>query len=197
MALNVKQFFANNIIDTCSIWNLLSSKILYVASLESNCSFSCTAFVIYECLYKPRSNKCDVEEELIDRLKAERQKGLFTDYHNTIADLQDIVVLESRMKLSKGELSSIVFANRTNQAILTDDQQARRLAETILPRGKVQTIPKLFAWLVYTNKLGDSEKNDINRDLNYFNRPIEKYIDEAYLIALENRLADTKIKPGN
>src|SRR5690606_37031569 len=119
---------------TCSIWNVLSSVRLYAAAQEAKCSFCCTQFVIYECLFKQRSNDVPEERELMKRLRRETDQRKIVSYNIDIADLQTVEVLENRRRLSKGELSSIAFAQKTGQAFLTDDQKARKLAETVLPK---------------------------------------------------------------
>jgi predicted nucleic acid-binding protein len=189
MAVDPSKFFCLNIIDTCAIWNILSSKKLYQATLSANCLFSCTQYVFYESLLKPRSITSEKEIELQSRLKKEIEKNQFKNYHITIEDLQEVEILEKRKNLSKGELSSIVFARKTRQAFLTDDQGARKLAEQVMDRKKVQTTPHLLGWLFYSNYLIDSDKFDIIEEHNSFNRPLEKYFEEIYLKAFECKLA--------
>ena len=188
MAVDITQFRLNNIIDTCSIWNLLSSKVLYRATGLAGCSFCCTKFVIYECLNKPRKSSSPEEDELIERLKIEKNKGMFKEYHLSIEDLQDVDILEKRKNLSKGELSSIAFARRISQAFLTDDQGARMLASQFMDQDMVQTIPQLFGWLMYESYLNDSDKDEVINEHESFKRPLKKYFNEIYLKALEMRL---------
>ena len=94
------------------------------------------------------------------RLKEEQLKGDFKAYTLTVEDLQDISILESRKRLSKGELSSIVFAKKIGQAFLTDDQKARKLAEGLLDKS-VQTTPHLLGWLFFCGRLSDGDKKTI------------------------------------
>ena len=54
MAIDPSSFLVLNVADTCAVWNVLSSKNLYQASIASGCNFCCTAFVEYECLIRPR-----------------------------------------------------------------------------------------------------------------------------------------------
>ncbi len=188
MAVDVTRFYKNNIIDTCSIWNVLSSKILYRATLTAGCAFFCTQFVIYECLYKPRKINSPEEIELKNRLRKEKMRGYFKDYHISIEDLQDVDVLEKRKNLSKGELSSIAFARRMSQAFLTDDQGARTLANEFMNSDMVQTIPHLFGWLLYGSFLNDLDKDAIISEHESLNRPLKKYFNDIYLKALEMKL---------
>lgn len=66
MAVDPSCFNLLNVADTCSIWNILSSKLFYCATISAKCAFSCTQFVHYECLIKPRTNESEKEIELQD-----------------------------------------------------------------------------------------------------------------------------------
>jgi len=151
--------------------------------------FSCTRFVLYECLYKPRREQNGNETILLKRLKEQRIQGKLTDYHIAVEDLQEIEILQHRRNLSKGELSSIVLAKKTRQAFLTDDQSARILAQTILEPKMVQTTPHLFGWLFYRAFLLDSDKDQIIKEHCALARPLAKYFEEMYLKALELKLS--------
>ena len=118
----------------------------------------------------------------------ERDNNKFKDYHISIADLQDIDVLQKSKNLSKGELSSIVFAKKIGQGFLTDDQGARKLAERFMTKEKVQTTPQLFGWLYYEERLIDSDKVQIINEHNELNRPLENYFNQVYQQALQLRL---------
>ena len=71
-------------------------------------------------------------------MQKEISQKRFTAYNITIDDLQEIDVLNSRKKLGKGELSSIVFAKKTRQAFLTDNTRARKLGNEQNPATKVK-----------------------------------------------------------
>lgn len=45
--------------DTCAVWNILSSEVLYGKARALNCEFCITSYVHYECLYKPRREISD------------------------------------------------------------------------------------------------------------------------------------------
>jgi len=193
--LNPTVFTPYNVIDSCSIWNLLSSQILYRAAVSdsASCLFSCTNYVYYECIIKRRHNTSLKENELKERLIQERSKGKqFCDYHLSIEDLQDLEILEKRKNLGKGELSSIVFAKKTNQSFMTDDRGARVLAESVLNKDKVQTIPHLFGWLMFNNFISDSDKDPIVQEHSSFRTTkrgnLTKFFEEMYKKALEFRL---------
>ncbi|RKL64858.1 hypothetical protein CR203_24020 [Salipaludibacillus neizhouensis] len=188
MAINFSDFQLVNVIDTCSIWNLLSSDKLYSAALNSGCSFTCTRFVTYECLHKKRKLISSEDLELQERLVKEQKKGRFEEFHITIEDLQDVEILQNSHCISKGELSSIAFAKRINQAFLTDDQEARQLASKFMQNELVQTIPHLFGWFFYKGQFSDSDKELIITQHEKLKRTLSKHFEKAYLLALEKRL---------
>ena len=128
MAIDPSKFHPVNVADTCSVWNVLSSKMLFNAAREARCDFCITSFVRYECLVKPRKSTTVAEQELMDRLRAAQRRGAFQHHSCGIEDLQSISVLESRKCLGKGELSSIAFAMKIRQAVITDDMKAHKLA---------------------------------------------------------------------
>ncbi|MDI9331926.1 MAG: hypothetical protein QM527_11585 [Alphaproteobacteria bacterium] len=125
MAIDPSKFHLINVADTCSVWNVLSSARLHAAAKEAHCEFCVTSFVRYECLTKPRKASTPAETELMQRLTQEQARGGFAAHSCDIGDLQAIKLLESRKKLGKGELSSIAFAMKINQAVITDDKKAR------------------------------------------------------------------------
>lgn len=193
--LDPSKFKSYNVVDSCSIWNILSSMILYRAAISDSagCLFCCTSFVNYECLIKPRTDPTQQEKQLIKRLNTEKSKGKqFKDFHLSIEDLQDVEVLENRKNLGKGELSSIVFAKKTNQPFLTDDQGARRLAESILQKDQVQTTPHLCGWLFYGDILTDSDKDKIINEHSNFRTTtrgnLSQFIESMYIKAFEYKL---------
>ncbi|MGE5620985.1 MAG: hypothetical protein ACM3U0_00295 [archaeon] len=126
--------------------------------------------------------------ELKERFIEEKGKGYFKEQSISISDLEAIASLESRKKLSKGELSSIVVAQSNKRAFLTDDQGAKKLARDVLTFSMVQSIPKLFGWLIFTNKLLDSDKEKIIKEHESFGRPLKKFFEKAYLDAYETKL---------
>ena len=188
MAIDLSNFHLLNVADTCSIWNILSSLRFYQAAREANCSFCCTDFVLYECLRKRRSERTPEDDELMSRLSKEHDSYTILSCSLDIEDLQDVAVLESRRKLSKGELSSIVFAKKTNQAFLTDDQKARKLGETELATQMVQTTPHLFGWLFYTGALIDGDKDSIIDEHESQKRPLRQFLETMYMEAMRCRL---------
>ncbi len=181
------KFHLHNVADTCSVWNVLSSKRLYAAATEARCGFCITSFVLYECLIKPRKSITSVQQELIDRLLVERKRGAFKEHSCDIGDLQAIKVLESRKRLGKGELSSIAFAMKIGQAVITDDMKARELAHRS-GHLLVQTTPHLFAWLIFNDRLGDSDKSTVITQHEAMKQILGPHFERAYEMALQCKL---------
>lgn len=180
MAINVKSFNKLNVIDTCSIWNIISSLRLNGLVEDNGLFLSCTAFVLYEALFKKRKKPSKEDDILRERLRRIMLNQKLPSYNITIDDLQNVDILENRMKLSKGELSSIVFANKTRQAFLTDDQKARILASYMLQQENIQTVPHLIGWLTFQGIITEFELEEIVSDHKRLRRPLEKYLREAY-----------------
>ena len=184
MAIDPSRFATSNVVDTCSVWNLLRSPCLYDAALSARCHFVITKYVEYECLLKPRTRTRPSDTELMSRLRKEQANSNFTAFSCDLNDLETL--LEQRQRLGKGEISTIAFAMKFRQAVLTDDQKARRLA-TDSGHEEVQTTPHLFSWLIYNRWLADSDKDTViaqHRDLDGI---LEKYLEDAYILALQYR----------
>ncbi len=191
MAVDPSQFHPHNVADTCAVWNVLSSRLLYAVARGAGCGFCLTSFVQYECLIKPRKKEGQHDQELQRRLIVAIQQKEIQSYSIDIGDLQEVILLENRKRVSKGELSSIAFAKKTRQAFLTDDEGARKLAELSLDRGMVQTTPHLFGWLFFGAKLVDADKRTVIDQHNEVGRPLERHFEEMYETALSYRLMAT------
>jgi hypothetical protein len=189
MAIDPRGFNRVSMADTCSVWNVLSSDLLYQTASSAGCTFCCTGFVNYECLLKPRKKPNAYDIELQKRLTTARKAGRFQLFSLEIEDLQEVEILERRKKLGKGELSSIAFAKRTQQAFLTDDKNAFKLAIQVLPTDRVQTTPDLFCWLMFEQLLGDSDKQVVISQHESLNRPLREQFEDSYSLALQYRLA--------
>jgi len=187
MAIDPSKFHLINVADTCSVWNVLSSARLHAAAKEAHCEFCITSFVRYECLTKPRRTSSPAETELMRRLTQEQTRGGFAAHSCDIGDLQAIKLLESRKKLGKGELSSIAFAMKIGQAIITDDMKARKLAENS-GHALAQTTSHLFSWLIFKGRLGDSDKATVIAQHQSMERPLTPHFEKAYEMALQCRL---------
>lgn len=187
MAIDPSKFHLINVADTCSVWNVLSSPRLYAAAKEAKCEFCVTSFVRYECLTKPRKAPTVAETELMRRLTQEQSRGGFAAHSCDIGDLQAIKILESRKRLGKGELSSIAFAMKIGQGVITDDLKARKLAQDS-GHALAQTTAHLFSWLIFNGRLGDSDKATIIEQHRSMERPLEPHFEKAYEMALQCRL---------
>jgi len=188
MAIDCSQFHLVNVIDTCAIWNVLSSQRLLSAAKAAKCHFSATAFVYYEALHKSRTAPTKEDIELQNRLRRERRAGFFGDCSLDIRDLQEIDILERRMHLGKGELSSIAFSKKAGLSFLTDDQKARRLGSGVMAASRVQTTPHLFGWLFFVGQLSDSDKNGVIDEHERYGGPLRPYFETMYNEALRCRL---------
>lgn len=188
MAIDCSQFQLVNVIDTCAIWNVLSSRRLINAAKAARCHFSATNFVYYEALHKPRTAPTKDDNELQDRLRRERHSGFFGNCALDISDLQEIDIMERRMRIGKGELSSIAFAKKAGLAFMTDDQKARKLGGTIIGNKQVQTTPHLFGWLFFVGQLRDTDKNNIIDEHERYGGPLRPYFETMYREALRCRL---------
>lgn len=197
MPLDPSNFKLINVLDTCAVWNVLSSGVLYNAAIEAGCNFCITVFVHYECLLKPRKEIRNEDEELKSRLRKELDKDKIAVYNLEIEDLQEIAILEKRRNLGKGELSTIAFAKKINQAIMTDDKKARNLAEQVMERIFVQTTPHLFGWLFFSGYLLDYDRDKIINQHKDLNRPLEKFFNIMYERALEYRLMRKSVLDRN
>jgi hypothetical protein len=178
MATDVSRFALSNIVDTCSIWNLLSSQRLLALALDSGVRLACTPFVVYECLVKPRRVKTPEDDELKQRLLSARASDQIAMFPIDVEDLQVVELLERRRRLGKGELSTIAFAMKTRQMVMTDDTKAIRLAAEFLPSPGAQTTPHLLGWLVYGNRLTVGDEVLVLQEHEAMRRPLHKVFAE-------------------
>lgn len=190
MTRNVAEIAKWAVIDTCAVWNILSSHILFRACVAAGFEFTVTSFVLYECLHKPRKHPSAEDVELMERLRTARDKQHFKSISLTVDDLQDVAYLELRKKVSKGELSSIAFARRARVPFQTDDQGARKLAAEVLPQTHVQTTPHVLGWLFFHRKLLDHELGIIIKQHEELVRPLRRFFEEMYNEALRCRLME-------
>lgn len=188
MSRNVAEIRKWAVVDTCAVWNMLSSEVLLRACVTNNFDFTVTEFVLYECLHKPRKALSVADIELMNRLRNARARNQFNSVSLAIDDLQDVARLQMRKKVSKGELSSIAFANRVRMAFQTDDQGARKLAVEVLSDGLVQTTPHVLGWLFFHGKFADHEFATIVGQHEEVSRPLRRYFEAMYQEALRCRL---------
>lgn len=197
MSRRIDQIAKAVVADTCSVWNLLSSRILHRMCVTSGFDFALTAFVLYECLHKPRKERRAADEALQERLKQARERQQFKDVSLALEDLQDVAVLEQRKRLSKGELASIAFARRVGLAFQTDDMGARKLATTALANERIQTTPHVLGWLFYEGHLADGDLSEVLREHESFERPLRKFFQEMYEEAMRCRLLARSTPPDD
>lgn len=134
--------------------------------------------------------------ELQKRLKRKLDGGSIQCHPIDIEDLQDFEVLKNRKKLSTGELSVIVFARKTRQAVLTDDVGAQKLARLELGADLVQSTPHLFAWLYFNSRVNDSDKVRIVNDLLSLGRSLEPHLSDFHAEAQRCRVLANQSNRG-
>jgi hypothetical protein len=183
---DISQFRLLNVGDTCSLWNMLASPLLYVTARAAGIKVCCTNFVIYECLHK-RSQHWPERLELQRRLRSRLADGSITAYPIELEDLQQVDVLRNRRKLSIGELSVMVFAGKTQQAMLTDDKGAQKLALTHLKADAIQSTPHLVAWLYFSSLLADADVAQVKAELIGLARNLDPHFDKSYREAQQFR----------
>lgn len=180
--INVSEFEKLNVADTCAIWNILSSSVLCSSAELIGVKLCSTTFVRYECFHKRGTRLWPERDKLQRRLHSKVGAGKITFHEIAIEDLQDLEILRNRKKVSSGELSVIIFAKKTRQAVLTDDVGAQSLAREELGVALVQTTAHLFAWLYFNSYVCDSDKDQVKADLASFGRSI-KLLDQLHMEA--------------
>lgn len=187
MSIDIEICSKQNVIDTCAVWNILSSLTLFSVAQESNFNFCMTKFVEYECLYKERTDITVSELELKKRLEKQMNEGNFPSYGLSLEDLQHEDILKIKGRFGKGELSSIAFAKKTGIGFLTDDQGARKNGVSVLGKHKVETSPLILKWLLVNGLLTDGDVESIITDHRTMDRPLEKYFRIAHEDSLRIR----------
>ncbi len=193
MAFDPTTFSMTAVTDTCSVWNVLSSRKLYQASLSAKVHFCITPMVLYECLHKPRSSMTPEKAELIGRLERAQKNGGFPVQACELDDLAAIV-RQAPKGLGSGEMSCIATAYRIRSiAVMTDEKKARNYASKQLGL-TVETTPKLYGWLHYHLHLGDGDHEDVIREHEqYETRPLTSFFREAFDEAMRCRLMERSI----
>lgn len=184
MAIDVTQFHSVNVTDTCAVWNILSSLILYRSAKQARISFCITSFVHYECLIKKRSAPKQTDRELQSRLRIYSCQGDFAVHEVQLDDLLLPALVTHAGRIGKGEISSIAFAYRTRQAVLTDDQKARKIASGPLLGVKTQTTPHLLGWLIFSRFLLDGDYRAVVAEHASMGGPLEPHFKTAYHMGL-------------
>jgi len=157
VALNVRNFKPGNSIDTCAIWNLLSSARLTAAARARQCGFAVAGYVRFEALDKPRTNPTPAESTMQDELREKLSRGQeFREVLLSVADLAVVARLPASKGLGRGEIAAAALALKIRCALLTDDQKARKLLSG-LAINHIQTTPHLLGWLGYEGELTDGD----------------------------------------
>lgn len=143
--------------DSCSVQNVLSSATLYAACGRSQFHFAVTRYCLYECLDKPRKTTTAGDAAIRQRLREARTRGAFGEHDLSVEDLQEAAVLQLRKRVGAGELSTIALARRFGIGVQTDDDRAEKLAVEVLGDTRVQTTPRVLAWMFFHGQLADHE----------------------------------------
>jgi hypothetical protein len=174
--------------DTCSVWNLLSSRRLFEAANSAKIFFCITPMVLFECQNKPRKKVTPAKQELLKRFQAARKGGAFPVQPCDLDDLE-IITREAPIGLGSGELSCIAVAYGTMTfGVMTDEKQARRFAEKHLNL-IVETTPRLYGWLHFHRHLLDADHSVVISEHEQFEeRPLTKFFQTMYEAALHHKL---------
>lgn len=157
VTVDVRHFVLGNSIDTCAIWNLLSSARLGHAARARRCWFAVAGYVRYEALDRARSGPTEGETSMQQQLRERlsRQQD-FREVSLSVPDLAAVAVLGDAKRLGRGEIAAMALALKMRCALMTDDQRARKLAAKVGVQ-PVQTTPHLVGWLGYEGEIGDAD----------------------------------------
>lgn len=193
MPVDVRTFALTNAIDTCAIWNFLSSGRLVSAALGRKRWFVVAGYVRYEALERPRTNPEQSELELQIRFRDRLHKGQgFSSQSVSLADLQAVASLPGIVRLGGGEIAALALALKMRVGFMTDDQKARTKSVEV-GAGTAHTTPHLLGWLIYDGALGDSDVDPIIAEheecIPKKNGQLSKFFKDAYNEACRCRLA--------
>lgn len=157
MRVDVRAFAQTNAIDTCAIWNLLSSGRLTMAAFGKHRWFVVADYVRYEALERPRTSPEESELELQSKFRDRLQRNQgFSSQTVSLADLQAVANMPAIGRLGGGEIAALALARKMRVGFMTDDQKARAKAPEV-DAGPAHTTPHLLGWLIYDGALGDSD----------------------------------------
>jgi predicted nucleic acid-binding protein len=181
-------FIGVNVIDTCALWNLISSDTLFRCSRRCQHTYITTPTVLYECLVKPRNSPMtQARKTLLARLSAHLESRHVERIQISIDDLHEVSRLST--KLGQGELSCAAAARKINQAVMTDNKRDFRAIEAMVD-GRLQTTPRLLGWLVFQGHLGDAEVQAVVAEHESLDGPLGKWYRRAHWEGCEKRLKD-------
>ena len=188
MSFDPARFSVVSLVDTCAVWNMLSSLRLTEAAVQAKLHFCITRAVLYECLHKARANITPVQQELMGRLVSNRAKGRFPVQE---CSLDDLLAISEKApgNLGSGELSCIAAAYRIrNIAVMTDDWLARKYAKDNLGLS-VETTPRLYGYLHYHQHLGGADHDEVIKEHERFERrPLTRFFNRTFREAMHCRL---------
>jgi len=188
MSFDPARFAVVSVVDTCAVWNMLSSLRLSEAAIQAKLHFCITPVVLYECLHKPRPNITPEQRVLMDRLESSRAKGRFDIQE---CSLDDLIAISEKApgKLGSGELSCIAAAYRIRSiAVMTDEKLARKYAHEKLGL-LVETTPRLYGYLHYHLHLGGGDHDEVIKEHERFERrPLTQFFNQTFDEAMRCRL---------
>lgn len=195
MSFDPARFAVASVVDTCAVWNMLSSLRLNQATIQAKLNFCITPVVLYECLHKPRPCITPEQQVLIDRLKSNLEKGRFPVQECSLDDLLTISE-KAPGKLGSGELSCIATAYRIRSiAVMTDEKLARKYAQENLGL-LVETTPRLYGYLHFHMHLGGSDHDEVIKEHEHFERrPLTQFFNETFNEAIRCRLMVNMSRP--
>ncbi len=188
MSYDPAHFASASVVDTCAIWNMLSSRRINQAAIQAKLHFCITPVVLYECLQKPRPNITAEQRQLMTRLRDERAGGRFPIQE---CKLEDLLAISAKApgRLSSGELSCIATAYRIRSiAVMTDEKLARKYAQNTLEL-QVETTPRLYGYLHYYQHLGGADHDEVIKEHERFERrPLTPFFNQTFEEAMRCRL---------
>ncbi len=196
MSFDPARFSATSVVDTCAVWNMLSSLRLNQAAIQAKLHFCITPVVLYECLHKLRPNVTTEQQVLMRRLEASRAAGRFPVQECSLDDLLSISA-KAPGRLGSGELSCIATAYRIRSiAVMTDEKLARKYAQGILGL-PVETTPRLYGYLHYHMHLGGADHDEVIKEHERFERrPLTSFFNQTFEDAMRCRLMANTVFPS-
>ncbi len=199
MRIDVTAFAQITAIDTCAIWNVLSSTRLTAAAHAKQRWFVVADYVRYEALERPRTDPepCELALQAKFRDRLQKQHG-FSRQTVSLDDLQAVANMPIVSRLGQGEIAALALAHKMRMGFMTDDQKARAGADEI-GVGPAHTTPHLLGWLIYDGSLGDSDVGTViaehEASVPKKNGQLSKYFRAAYEEACGRRLARDRASP--
>ncbi|OUM07805.1 hypothetical protein BW686_09440 [Pseudomonas syringae] len=190
MSFDPSRFSSTSVVDTCSVWSMLSSKRLFQAAILAKRHFCVTPSVLYECLQKPRSAITEEQAELMSRLRHAQSTGVFQVQACSLEDLLTVSAAAPG-RLGSGEMSCLAVAYSIRSiAFMTEERLAKKYATKKLGLN-VESTPRLYGYLHYHRHLGDSDHtNVIAEHENFERRPLTEFFNKAYDEAMRCRMMD-------